>query len=341
MAKDKNYIEQAGRKILVSAFRAGKSRSRQQDKADGRADKAIYSERSLEAHKSAWKQFADWAKSAGVKNLKKVDEATVTKFLTEKAQTGGRDGKGATAKTLKGYVTAINKVMTTGKLWQDDQRVELRDLDVTVRSDREAGYKHLTAVEWRQRNPQGWNQYKDTLEVVQAFGLRRRELVELNERSFVKDSQTGKLYVQTIGKGGKFRLAECRADMAERMEQRFSQYVQELDTSRLKADNLRKVLNSERGRLNLANADASRMPRHIFRAEYAENLLKQKLTEYNQERGSEPKIVMSYRRLDQMPKSEWSRYVTKIGRYSGDARAFLEVSRALGHNRLDVLTRYI
>ena len=35
------------------------------------------------------------------------------------------------------------------------------------------------------------------------------------------------------------------------------------------------------------------------------------------------------------------RYEVKIGTFKGSARAFMEVSEALGHNRLDVLAKYV
>ncbi|NQP32768.1 hypothetical protein HO924_11430, partial [Streptococcus suis] len=108
------------------------------------------------------------------------------------------------------------------------QRLSLKAMGVEVRADVGAGYKRMNASEWKQANQQQYERYRDTFDTAEAFGLRARELQELNASSIVKDDQSGRLYVQTIGKGGKFRLAECRADMQERMEELHAGHIRTL-----------------------------------------------------------------------------------------------------------------
>lgn len=335
----KNKLLAKGERILSGAYDAGRRRSRADDKRAGVDYQRIYSKTSLDQHNRMWAQFADWAHNKGLKRLSQVTEESVREFIADKASWGGRDGKGATAKTLKSYLTAINKVMTIGGAWGDDQRVTLSDTDVQVRADREAGYKHQTAEEWLAVNPEQAERHAQLIETAQAFGLRSRELQELNERSFVRDASTGKLYVQTIGKGGKFRVAECREDMERAMLDRYGQHVRELDVHQLREKNLRDAINREELRLNIKGASGHNLPKHVFRSQYAQKLLEQKLAEYGRQGGGRQPIGWSA--LDKLPKDQWGTYTIKMGTYSGDARAFLEVSRALGHNRLDVLTRYL
>ncbi|HEL1558064.1 TPA: hypothetical protein TXJ05_002300 [Streptococcus suis] len=334
-----NKLLKNGLAVLGKAYRKAKSRSRNEEKHKGRAGEMIFSERSLEAHSSAWTQFAEWAGEQGIKSMKQVTPELVEGYVRHMAKNGGRDGNGATKKTLKGYVGAVNKVMTSSGQWEDKERLSLKSMGVEVRTDIKSGYKRMNASEWKEANPQQYERYRDTFDTAEAFGLRARELQELNASSIVKDDQSGRLYVQTIGKGGKFRLAECRADMQERMEELHAEHIRTLDTSKLTEANLARNIRDESQRLNLKGAYSHKLPKHIFRAEYAQRLLEQKLAEYPRRDGQEWR---SYNKLDRMgSKERWGDFRTTVCGRTGSAEAFLAVSRSLGHNRLDVLTKYL
>lgn len=177
--------------------------------------------------------------------------------------------------------------MTSSGQWEDKERLSLKSMGVDVRTDVKSGYKRMNASEWKEANPKQYERCRDTFDTAEAFGLRARELQELNASSIVKDDQSGRLYVQTIGKGGKFRLAECRADMQERMEELHTEHIRTLDTSKLTEANLARNIRDEGQRLNLKGADSHKLPKHIFRAEYAQRLLEQKLAEYPRRDGQE------------------------------------------------------
>lgn len=332
-------LEKTGLRLLDQAYKESKGRSRRQDKALGVDSRKIYAERSLEAHASAWKQVAEWASKNGVKNLKQLTAEKVEQFIREKAESGGRDGQGATAKTLKGYLGAVNKVMQKAELWEPKERMELSKLDIKTRTDRHAGYKKMTADEWRKANPETYERYQDTLDTIRAFGLRAQELEELNKFSIFQDTRTGRLCVQTIGKGGKFRVAECRKDMVEQMTKLHGDHIRKLDGSKLTQERLERDIKNKENRLDMLGANSHRLPKHIFRADYAKGLLTEKLEEHAG--GGGAKTWVSYRQLDSMPKEKWADCVTTVGSWTGSALAFLEVSRALGHNRLDVLLKYV
>ena len=53
-----NKLLKNGLVVLGKAYRKAKGRSRNEEKHKGRAGEMIFSERSLEAHSSAWTQFA-------------------------------------------------------------------------------------------------------------------------------------------------------------------------------------------------------------------------------------------------------------------------------------------
>lgn len=334
----KNRLLASGQRMLKEMRDRGRGSSRHQDKLNGETAGKIYADRSLIAHERAWGQFAEWAHAQGVKNLKQVKPETVTEFLQFKATHGGRDGDGATHKTLKGYLTSINRVM--GEAGNEWKQMEMKKLPIEGKRGAQDGYKPLTASEWVERNPETYERYRDTFDTMRAFGLRDRELNELNQHSFVRDEVTGKLYAQTIGKGGKFRLAECREDLRERMEALHGSHIRVLDTSRVSAEVVASNIQDQSQRLNLYGANNHKIPKHIFRADYAQHLLEQKLAEARQTRPATTTRV-NYSALDKIPKSEWGNCSTKIGGYEGNAQAFLEVSRALGHNRLDVLLKYL
>lgn len=45
---------------------------------------------------------------------------------------------------------------------------------------------------------------RQVIDTIRAFDLRAHKLSMVNSKSFLKDTQIDKYYVQTIGKGGKY-----------------------------------------------------------------------------------------------------------------------------------------
>ena len=75
------------------------------------------------------------------------------------------------------------------------------------------------------------------------------------------------------------------------------------------------------------------------------NFLRKLLTQeqLEEQRGGVERSYKGYSHLKTRGKSldDLDAYRVKIGTFKGSARAFMEVSRALGHNRLDVLAKYL
>ncbi|QOZ90235.1 hypothetical protein D2E16_12830 (plasmid) [Streptococcus suis] len=97
-----NKLLKNGLAVLGKAYRKAKSRSRNEEKHKGRAGEMIFSERSLEAHSSAWTQFAEWAGEQGVKSMKQVTPELVEGYVRHMAKNGGRDGKRRNQEDLEG-----------------------------------------------------------------------------------------------------------------------------------------------------------------------------------------------------------------------------------------------
>ena len=330
----KNRVLEAGLKTIERGYKEAKGKSRHEEKKLGRDEKLIFSKQSLINHERNWRQFAEWAHGKGVRNLSKVSLDHIKAFLEEKSFNGGRDGRGASKKTIQSYATTFNKVM---KMNDREIRVEVKELGLSF--NEKTSYKHLTAEEWREENIEDYENNKEVIDTMRAFGLRAKEIRELNEKSFLSDGKTGKIFVQTIGKGGKMRIAEATDAMNEEMKSLYADIcIQIEDIRAYKPDErlLARNIHNEGIRLNLKGSKSHKLPKHIFRSEYARTLLKERIERY---RGYEM-IDRGYTRVD-VQRDDLKSIRLEMGTFRGSAQAFIEVSRNLGHNRLDVLTKYV
>ena len=179
------------------------------------------------------------------------------------------------------------------------------------------------------------------IDTVQAFGLRRREVRELNSQSFLIDDK-GKMYVQTVGKGNKYRIAPvCDSEMNEQMKKRWGNRA--IPLQQASEERFRRVLRDEDQRLNLKGANGHNFGLHIHRSEYTQRYLQERIKQLDEQRGGVGRSYRGYSHLKTRGRSlaDLDAYRIKIGTLEGSARAFMEVSRALGHNRLDVLAKYL
>lgn len=346
----KNRILKSGLVRLVEARKIGSKLSREEIKKQGLEAKLISSARSFELHEKNWSEFADWCfKNYKTRKLNQVKPEMLKKFVQEKARLGGRDGQGATRKTLQAYISAVNKVMLISGRWKEVDKPTLTKWkdDILIRDDYQKGYKHLTGEEWIKRNPDMYLKFQDLIDTVRAFGLRMKEVNELNQYSFIQD-QKGKMYVQTIGKGGKYRIAECTHKLNERMNDLYAHMAQKIDrienhqgvrNSKAAETYLESVIRNQTVRLNLSGVHSSRVPKHIFRSLYARELLQEKINQLKDYQ-TEYRGYSTFTR-DELRYSDLSRFDIQIGAYKGNAEAFRFVSQNLGHNRLDVLLKYL
>lgn len=136
------------------------------------------------------------------------------------------------------------------------------------------------------------------------------------------------------------RFIACRPAMEQQMLYYYSSIAKVKD-SLLKRNKryLFNQINQKSKRLNIKGANSHKIPKHIFRSEFAQELLKEKIKYYDEKYGNSLQNK-GYSTIDVRRKGIHN-YRTKIGIYEGNVKAFLDVSRSLGHNRLDVLLKYL
>lgn len=334
--KNMSKFEKDGRSILKKAYIEGSKRSRFDDKKEGVDNKFIYADVSYKNHENNWRQFSKWATENGLKRVGQITQSDVEKYVRECAENG------LSKKTIESRIGAINKVMLVSGRWENENRVILSKIEgITAKKLPTKVYKDLTAKEWQDRNPKQYENNRELIDTVQAFGLRRREARELNAQSFLIDDK-GKMYVQTVGKGNKYRIAPvCDSEMNEQMKKRWG--VQAIPLQQANEERFRRVLRDEDQRLNLKGANGHNFGLHIHRSEYAQRYLQERIKQLDGQRGGVERSYKGYSHLKTRGKSlgDLDAYCVKIGTFEGSARAFMEVSRALGHNRLDVLAKYL
>lgn len=332
----RNRILGAGLDVLMSAHKEGSTRSREIDKEKGIDNKFIYADVSYKNHKNNWRQFSKWANENGLKRVGQITQNDVEKYVRECAENG------LSKKTIESRIGAINKVMLASERWKNENRVILSKIEgIAVKKLPTKVYKDLTAKEWQNRNPKQYENNRELIDTVQAFGLRRREARELNAQSFLIDDK-GKMYVQTVGKGNKYRIAPvCDSEMNEQMKKRWGK--QAIPLQQASEERFRRVLRDEDQRLNLKGANGHNFGLHIHRSEYTQRYLQERIKQLDEQRGGVERSYRGYSHLKTRGKSlaVLDAYRIKIGTLEGSARAFMEVSRALGHNRLDVLAKYL
>lgn len=366
--------------ILTKAYRSGKNTTRNdiKIKQNGRYARydVISSKNSLEKHLSAINQVSEYISNnfyyvnsmgehKAIVRWNQVTDEMIKSFITHKLEHGGRAGNGASEKTLKGYMTAINKVMVTGNHWKAS---DVRSLsDFKSRKGKTNVYKDLTSDEWLSRNQETYLKYKEQIDFARAFGLRREEIFgqkDMHKRgkngvtasSFVL-GKGNKLWVQTVGKGGKYRISPCRVEFEEQMLTFLHRnQVQIRKSNELPAtDNERKedFIRRNRKEGSVIKGIRNGIPLHIFRAEYTKariyeeqeiysDLKPSETIGYSRLSGSKDRVIRinsknSVRTTTNVSNSA----ITKIRSTTANVNSFMEVSNNLGHNRLDVMVKYL
>lgn len=308
----------------------------------------ISSDNSYKDHWARAQRFAQYLRTQT--SIRKLDEITpevAVQYL--KAQ---RDA-GYSASTIGADALAINHLMVGSGHWAENQRILKSKIDgMPKRSTTYQRYKPLTSQEWRDRNPKLYQNYKDQIDLIRAFGLRRRELssgTSLNGKDGIGPltifhAKNGLLVAQTMGKGGKIRFAEVRKDMADEMETKYGRYARPISSAAKNGSQFRRMIKHNQP---FFRSFAHRVPTHIFRADYAQH----KLLELNQKHYTGYHMVKKYRRAgtDSNGKTRHVPYLKRlndgdeyqIGAYKAQYGAFFELSANMGHNRLDVLNAYL
>jgi hypothetical protein len=321
----------------------------------------------------------DWAKVANqirkmhpeVNTLQKITSEMVKEVIENERRYGGIGGTGASEKTLKGYVSAVNHVMvgSNGHFWKPQEKLALSDIygrrDTRFGGNKEPHgkaygtvYKDLTASEWRAANPDAYERNRKLVDTNRAFGLRNREIFGtrgrgeygLTDRSFVINN--GRIGVETVGKGGKYRVAWARRDMNQQMLSIFGSMARVFRSDLTQEQRSRGFNAITRNGHKIFYRSHEFIPTHINRAEYAQQLLRERIAiwEHRYEQMDRTGHIAPHRgefkgysRLTGSKLNELHGlgYETTIANYSGPIEAFQEVSQQLGHNRLDVLLTYL
>lgn len=289
--------------ILNKQYEFGKGRSRHADKHTNGSGHAqldrIASKNSWIKHKSAINKFAEWAQSMGIKHYDAVNQDDVEAFLY------GMEASGLVQKTLAGYQTALNHALA-GNGREDHPQYSIHKLGITGVTERQNNL-------FDKERPPIPDKYMEQVELAQATGLRRTELAATGTKSFYQVAD--RYYVITIGKGGRPRYNEVNKAHAEVFRERYSDYIVKLDSVKQIPNDKRTISTAIKGQKALFDEPINKKYSiHIYRAEYA-------IARYH-----ELKRTGAYR-------TEGAEF--EVNGFTGDRGLFREISRNLGHERVD------
>lgn len=314
----------------------------------------IYSDNSYRKHWGRAQKFAEYCKQNGAKSLRDITPEFAKKYLIYERDQSVRGYSGYSASTIASDALMVNHIMIGSKTWREDERVVKsqipnmphRSQDILTQRN-----KNLTAKEWVERYPHTYNAYKSQITTLRAFGIRRRELTGgtskngrdgLGDRSLYE--RNGHIWAVVQGKGGKVRWTPCRQDMENQIKTMFNGAIRSWDE---RPKNINDFKHNVKINKTFFKAYNHNVPSHIFRAEYAQNMIKQ----LNQRSYSGTRQVPYYQRAGRNSNGKMTYTKTAknidlshshtIGAYTASYGAFYQLSEFMGHNRLDVLNSYL
>ena len=347
------------RSILIRQRKTALRTSRQQMKAahDGKvADyRHIYSDNSYRKHWSRAQKFADYCRQNDVKTMDQITPTLAKNYLLYERDQNVNGFHGYSASTIGADALLINHLMIGSGSWKTSQRLEKSKLPNMPRRSTllvKQRQKPLSSREWIVANPKLYEKYKQQIDTIRAFGLRRREITGgtsyngrdgLGDRSLYK-TKDGRLLAVVLGKGGKLRWTECRHDLQKEMEQIYGSKIHPIDE---KPKNLREFRHNLKINKPFYKPFSHSVPTHIHRAAYAQAMIKQ----LNQQTytGFRDKTIYYRDGFKKNGKPRYSKGTKqinlrdnyKIGTYTAQYGAFYKLSQYMGHNRLDVLQSYL
>lgn len=341
------------RSILIRQRKTALRSSRQQIKVahNGRiADyRHIFSDNSYRKHWSRAQKFVDYCHQNHIKTMDQITPTFAENYLLYE-----RD-QGYSASIIGSDALLINHLMIGSGRWRTSQRIEKSKLpNMPKRSTLLVNQrqKPLNSKEWIAANPKLYIKYKQQIDTIRAFGLRRRELFGgtsyqkrdgLGDRSLYK-TKDGRLLAVVLGKGGKVRWTECRQDFKNEMEQIYGPKIRSFSQ---RPKNLNDYKHNLKINKPFYTSISHNIPTHIHRADYAQHMIKQ----LNQQNyiGFRQKTVYYRNGFKPNGKVKYSKKIKqinlhdnyKIGTYQAQYGAFYALSKYMGHNRLDVLQSYL
>lgn len=354
---------------------------------------------SLKTHLSSIRQVAKYLSDTkgDARNWSKITREDLIHYVES------RISEGLAQKTIKAHITAINKLMVSEF---DMKPINYAEIAPNLPSEApKSVYKVLTSEEWENENRGQFEANLGRIELVKGFGLRRSEL--FGQKGYENQGRKGvtpssfllvegrkrrvptadggwyeykplKIYVQTIGKNGRYRIAPCTNELNDKMIELYGSKALKISDSQLNKMMINKnnefkqaYIATNRTEDRVVAGVANSQPFHIFRSYYA----RQRIDELTKAKGIHKEQVVSKtglksikivdRRGNELIKTGYTRlssddrvtiqrnakgkaivsnpsaYYCQIGSKISSVDVFTEVSNNLGHNRLDVLLKYI
>lgn len=315
----------------------------------------IFSDLSYKKHWSRAQKFADFCKQNNIKSMEQITPEFAQMYLIHERDQYINGHRGYSASTIGSDALAINHLMIGSGHWKNGQRLQKSKLPNMPRRSTflaKQRQKPMSSREWINTHPHTYAQYKNQIDTIRAFGLRRRELTGgssqngrdgLGDRS-IYQTRNGRLFAIVQGKGGKIRWTECRRDLQNEMKQIYGKKIRPFsERPKSKADFQHNLKINQ----PFYRSFDHNVPTHIHRANYAQHMIKQ----LNQQSYSGYRSQIIYYRDGIKPngKVKYSKGVKKInlhaeckiGIYKAQYGAFYQLSKYMGHNRLDVLQSYL
>lgn len=284
----------------------------------------IYARNSLKAHLSRAEQFAKWLKAehAEVKRLDDITRDIAGEYLKSQQE------RGYSVRTIESDMTAINHLQLGRSHWEKEEALNKREFDIRSRRAED-----ITNNRGERATPVTYSSYQERVVAFgEAFGLRRSEVVperKNNDHAVTTNSffrKDERIYLATIGKGGRFRTVECLESRQAAIEAEYGQYIRDVEQL---PD--RQQFREEYARENqLFNSVSNNVRIHVDCRQFYAN---EKLNELEE---SERRFELT---SQNSLRSGYDKYTTNNRTMLRDHAQY--VSQQLGHNRLNELKSYI
>lgn len=266
---------------------------------------------SYETHVARLKRFKTYLADEGVRNVADIHTYHVEEYLHYMKAQGFKidPERGYSHAYLANTLTSINHLLINE---EGHMPYRCSDFDVQGYTGRK---NNLDGLE----RPEIPGKYDQQVELAQAFGLRRHEIELVNTKSFYE--LDGCLYATIIGKNGRPRVAEVRADHYRQMKERYTDYIRRVESSENIPSTKAAIQRSHAGAKTIhPGAVPSKYSLHIFRSEYANELFHQIIKTGDYEASGQFHTINGVR---------------------ADRAVFERLTQNLGHNRLYVLESYL
>lgn len=294
----------------------------------------IYTDNSLKAHLSALKRFAAYCADNEIKRLMDITTSDIGNYALYL-----QNHEHLSAWTVKNHIMMINHLLIGAHLRDESAAFHATYWNSTHEDDEQINAKRRvdishnraeTAQQWREAHQRAYQNHQAMLDTERAFGLRRAEITKVDpaKPSIIADcffKHDHDYYCLVVkGKGGRPRLATCRRDLQNEMQQlyhfhKLKQLPQTMaEMKRFTNYFMKKHEVDYRKDHYLYHTNIARVKNHINRREYAQVRLHD---------------------LDQTMAGTGKQHT--INGVKDYENRFLQLARDLGHNRIGILGNYL